>query len=100
MGTNVKTVAVLGTAGGRQRPKTSLKEAKECSYFILMLGWRYGYVPEGEAKSVIELECSPQELPYFVLSLMMHIPSLRNILRAAKGQKNSKPSKNAFKNTT
>jgi Domain of unknown function (DUF4062) len=34
----------------------SLREARECSYFVLILGWRYGYIPKGSKKSIVELE--------------------------------------------
>jgi len=27
---------------------TCLSHVKEASYFVLLLGWRYGYVPEGQ----------------------------------------------------
>lgn len=33
-----------------------LTQVKEASYFILLLGWRYGYVPDGSDLSIIELE--------------------------------------------
>ncbi len=33
-----------------------LRSVKESSYFILILGWRYGYIPEGSDKSIVELE--------------------------------------------
>jgi hypothetical protein len=33
-----------------------LREAKNSSYFVLILGWRYGYVPEASDKSIVELE--------------------------------------------
>jgi hypothetical protein len=35
---------------------TCLSQVKEASYFILLLGWRYGYVPDGSELSIIELE--------------------------------------------
>ena len=35
---------------------TCLAQVKEASYFILLLGWRYGYIPEGSDLSIIELE--------------------------------------------
>jgi len=35
---------------------TCLSQVKEASYFILLLGWRYGYVPDGSQVSIIELE--------------------------------------------
>jgi hypothetical protein len=33
-----------------------LRELKESGYFILILGWRYGYIPESSEKSIVELE--------------------------------------------
>lgn len=33
-----------------------LNQIQESSLFILLLGWRYGYVPEGEDRSVVEIE--------------------------------------------
>lgn len=33
-----------------------LRNVKDSSYFILILGWRYGYIPEGSDKSIVELE--------------------------------------------
>jgi hypothetical protein len=33
-----------------------LPNVKESSYFVLILGWRYGYIPEGSEKSIVELE--------------------------------------------
>jgi signal transduction histidine kinase len=33
-----------------------LMELKDCSYFVLILGWRYGCIPKGSSKSVTELE--------------------------------------------
>jgi hypothetical protein len=35
---------------------TCLSQVNEASYFILLLGWRYGYVPDGSELSIIELE--------------------------------------------
>jgi hypothetical protein len=36
---------------------------KDASLYVLVLGWRYGYVPEGQSKSIVELEydCAKQE---------------------------------------
>jgi hypothetical protein len=33
-----------------------LQQIKHSSLFILLLGWRYGYVPEGEDRSIVEIE--------------------------------------------
>jgi hypothetical protein len=33
-----------------------LRNVRESDYFILFLGWRYGYIPEGSEKSIVELE--------------------------------------------
>jgi len=41
---------------GKALLDTCLAQVKEASYFILLLGWRYGYVPDGGEKSLIELE--------------------------------------------
>jgi hypothetical protein len=35
---------------------TCLSQVREASYFVLLLGWRYGYVPEGSNVSIVELE--------------------------------------------
>jgi hypothetical protein len=32
------------------------KQIAESSYFILVVGWRYGYIPEGYDKSIVEIE--------------------------------------------
>lgn len=34
----------------------SLSLINESDVFVLLLGWRYGYVPEGSTKSIVELE--------------------------------------------
>lgn len=33
-----------------------LRNVRDSSYFILILGWRYGYIPEESDKSIVELE--------------------------------------------
>jgi len=33
-----------------------VRQVSEADYFVLILGWRYGYVPEDNDKSVVELE--------------------------------------------
>lgn len=33
-----------------------LKQIEESSIFILLLGWRYGYIPEKENRSIVEIE--------------------------------------------
>ena len=41
---------------GKALLDTCLSQVKKASYFILLLGWRYGYVPDGSELSIIELE--------------------------------------------
>ena len=41
---------------GKALLDTCLAQVRESSYFVLILGWRYGYVPEGSDRSIIELE--------------------------------------------
>ncbi len=33
-----------------------LRNVRKSGYFVLILGWRYGYIPEGSEKSIVELE--------------------------------------------
>jgi hypothetical protein len=35
---------------------TCLSQVKKASYFVLLLGWRYGYIPDGSELSIVELE--------------------------------------------
>jgi hypothetical protein len=41
---------------GKALLDTCLAQVRESSNFILILGWRYGYVPEGSDRSIVELE--------------------------------------------
>lgn len=41
---------------GQALLETCLSQVEKASYFILLLGWRYGYVPEGSDLSIVELE--------------------------------------------
>ena len=41
---------------GQSLLETCISQVKEADYFILLLGWRYGYVPDGGPVSIIELE--------------------------------------------
>jgi hypothetical protein len=41
---------------GKALLDTCLAQVKEASYFVLLLGWRYGYVPEDSERSIVELE--------------------------------------------
>ena len=36
--------------------ETLLQQVKSSNWFVLLVGSRYGYVPEGQSKSVVELE--------------------------------------------
>jgi|GEM_PF-1491215 len=36
--------------------ETRLQELTRSDLFVLLIGWRYGYVPEGQQESVVELE--------------------------------------------
>jgi len=36
--------------------ETSLREIGESTALVLLIGWRYGYIPEGQQKSIVELE--------------------------------------------
>ena len=45
-----------------------LRDVKASDYFVLILGWRYGYIPVGNEKSVVELEyeaATEQGIPRF-----------------------------------
>ena len=39
-----------------QTLKKSLEEVRESSGLVLIIGWRYGYIAEGQEKSIVELE--------------------------------------------
>jgi hypothetical protein len=41
---------------GKALLDTCLAQVRESSYFVLILGWRYGYIPEGSERSIVELE--------------------------------------------
>jgi hypothetical protein len=36
--------------------ETSRREIGESAALVLLIGWRYGYIPEGQQKSIVELE--------------------------------------------
>jgi predicted transcriptional regulator len=33
-----------------------LNQVKDASYFVMVIGWRYGYIPQDEERSIVELE--------------------------------------------
>jgi hypothetical protein len=41
---------------GSQSMAAQLQLIADSSIYILLLGWRYGYIPEGETRSVVEIE--------------------------------------------
>ena len=36
--------------------ESCLSEVRQSSLMVLILGWRYGYIAEGQTKSIVELE--------------------------------------------
>ena len=67
-----------------------LREVKESQYFILILGWRYGYVPEGSDISVVELEYNKaveESLPRFCFFIDDAFPVPPKYVESGEGAK-------------
>jgi hypothetical protein len=57
VGVEVEVVRTEALESSGQPPlNVLLDQVQESSIFILILGWRYGYIPEGENRSVVEIE--------------------------------------------
>jgi hypothetical protein len=44
------------SADTRPSVEVLLREIIDSTFFVLLIGWRYGYVPEGHGKSLVEME--------------------------------------------
>lgn len=77
---------------GRGAPPVDiyLKKLKESGFFALILGWRYGYVPTGSDKSLVELEYDAAieaNLPCFCFIIDDAFPVPPKYVEAGEGAK-------------
>ena len=68
--------------------KRCLQEVGDSSYFLLIVGWRYGHVPEGEEKSIVELEYEAAlkaNIPRFCFFLDSDYPVAAKFIEVGEG---------------
>jgi len=67
-----------------------LNEVKSSDYFILILGWRYGHIPDGSEKSIVELEYEAAfgaKLPRFCFVIDDSYPVPPRLVETGEGAK-------------
>jgi hypothetical protein len=67
-----------------------LRAVSESDYFVLILAWRYGYIPEGSEKSIVELEYDTaveKSLPRFCFLIDDAFPVPPKFVEAGEGAK-------------